>query len=113
MPIYSYKCEKCGRVFDKFEKASDSNGNNGIVKCIYCGSDAKRLFSPAGLIFKGSGFYKTDYRSTSKSTVGSGKSVVKGNDKPETKEATGKDNKAKTDVRVSKKSGSAISEKTG
>ncbi len=113
MPLYSYKCEKCGRIFDKFEKASDSNGNNGVVKCIYCGSDAKRLFSPAGLIFKGSGFYKTDYRSTSKNTVGSGKSIVKDIKKPETKEAAGKDNKAKTDGEVSKKSGSAVSGKTG
>jgi len=64
MPIYSYKCEKCGKVFDKFQKASEDNGNNN-VKCIYCNSGAHKLFSPVGIIFKGSGFYTTDYKSNS------------------------------------------------
>lgn len=61
MPIYSYKCDSCGKTFDKLLKA---NGN-GNVKCIYCDSDSKRLFSPVGIIFKGSGFYVTDYKSGS------------------------------------------------
>jgi putative FmdB family regulatory protein len=113
MPIYSYKCEKCGSVFDKFEKASNGNENNGVVKCIYCGSDAKRLFSPAGLIFKGSGFYKTDYRSTSRNTGGGGKSIGKDIKKPGTKETAARDNKTKADKEVSKKSGSSVPEKTG
>jgi putative FmdB family regulatory protein len=65
MPIYSYKCEKCGRVFDKFQKVSDGNGDNSKTKCIYCNGNASRLFLPAGIIFKGSGFYKTDYGSNS------------------------------------------------
>ena len=63
MPIYSYKCGNCGEVFDKLVKA----GGNGKVKCVECKSDTKRVFSPVGIIFKGSGFYSTDYKSGSKS----------------------------------------------
>ena len=64
MPIYSYKCENCGEIFDKLGKA----GGNGKVKCVKCNSDTQRVFSPVGIIFKGSGFYSTDYKSGSKST---------------------------------------------
>ncbi len=62
MPIYSYKCESCGEVFDKLVKA----GENGKVKCVECKSDTQRVFSPVGIIFKGSGFYSTDYKSGTK-----------------------------------------------
>ncbi len=114
MPIYSYKCEKCGRVFDRFEKASDSNGSNGVVKCIYCSAYAKRLFSPAGLIFKGSGFYKTDYRSVSKSTGGGGISREKDSKKPESRISANKDNKKKPEIKeTSKKGDSIVSDKNG
>jgi putative FmdB family regulatory protein len=61
MPIYTYKCKKCGEVFDRFEKMS----SNGSGKCDLCNSEAVRVFSPAGIIFKGSGFYTTDYKSGS------------------------------------------------
>lgn len=61
MPIYTYKCKNCGKVFEKFKKMS-SNGNES---CDECSSEAVRVFSPAGIIFKGSGFYTTDYKSGS------------------------------------------------
>jgi len=64
MPIYSYKCGNCGEVFDKLASA----GGNGKVKCVECNSDTQRVFSPVGIIFKGSGFYSTDYKSGSKSS---------------------------------------------
>ena len=64
MPIYAYKCENCGEVFDRLGKA----GGNGKVKCVACKSDTQRVFSPVGIIFKGSGFYSTDYKSGSKNT---------------------------------------------
>lgn len=64
MPIYSYKCEKCGKIFDEFKKLDENNGSSN-TKCIYCGSNALRLFSSVGIIFKGSGFYSTDYKSKS------------------------------------------------
>jgi putative FmdB family regulatory protein len=60
MPTYDYKCEACGHRFEKFQSMSSAP----IRKCPKCGkSKVKRLIGTgAGVIFKGSGFYITDYR---------------------------------------------------
>lgn len=59
MPIYEYKCEKCGECF---ELLRDFNSPPDAV-CPSCGSTAKKIMSSGvGLVFKGSGFYKTDYK---------------------------------------------------
>ena len=63
MPIYSYKCESCGEIFDRLVKS----GENGKVLCVHCNSITRRVFSPVGIIFKGSGFYSTDYKTGTKS----------------------------------------------
>jgi putative FmdB family regulatory protein len=61
MPTYEYKCSACGFEFEKFESIKSKPSK----KCPRCGKNrAKRLIGTgAGLIFKGSGFYITDYRS--------------------------------------------------
>ena len=57
MPTYEYQCPE-GHVFEKFQKMSDKPG----AKCPVCGKPAERKISGgAGLVFKGSGFYITDY----------------------------------------------------
>src|SRR5215470_3796415 len=59
MPTYEYKCRN-GHVFEKFYPAINANRR---VKCPTCGKLAERLISGgAGLVFKGSGFYITDYK---------------------------------------------------
>ena len=59
MPTYSYECKNCGSVVDIFHSMSAKMR----VKCESCGGSTKRLIgSGAGLIFKGSGFYQTDYK---------------------------------------------------
>lgn len=60
MPTYEYRCGACGQEFDVFQKMSD----DPVRTCPECGQDeAERLISRgAGLVFKGSGFYATDYR---------------------------------------------------
>jgi len=64
MPTYEYECEKCGLVFDEFQSISAPHLTDCPQK--ECGGNVKRRFSPgAGFIFKGSGFYITDYRSDS------------------------------------------------
>lgn len=65
MPHYDYKCEKCDYVFEVFHKMTE----NPEVFCPKCNSSVKRLFGGGGgIIFKGSGFYKTDYASSKSST---------------------------------------------
>ncbi len=61
MPTYEYRCEKCGHEFEEFQSIT----SRPIRKCPKCGKNAvHRLISAgAGFIFKGTGFYQTDYRS--------------------------------------------------
>jgi len=60
MPTYEYLCEVCGRKFDIFQSINDPP----LTTCPYCGGKVRRLISGGGgLLFKGSGFYATDYRS--------------------------------------------------
>jgi putative FmdB family regulatory protein len=62
MPTYEYRCPACNHEFEKLQKMSDEPG----AACPECGAPAERLLSGgAGLLFKGSGFYITDYRSDS------------------------------------------------
>lgn len=61
MPTYEYKCLECGHVFEIFQKMSDEP----ISECPKCKGKVKRLLGAgAGPIFKGSGFYQTDYKNT-------------------------------------------------
>ncbi len=59
MPTYEYECQKCGHKFELFQSIKSDTK----TKCLKCKAIAKRLISPgAGIIFKGSGFYATDYK---------------------------------------------------
>ncbi len=59
MPTYAYACPKCGHEYEKLQKMSDETR----VKCPECGTRGERLISGgAGLVFKGTGFYITDYK---------------------------------------------------
>ena len=60
MPIYGYRCQSCQREFETQQRMSDPPQ----AACPDCGGAGTRLFYPAGILFKGSGFYKTDSRST-------------------------------------------------
>lgn len=65
MPTYEYECSKCGSRFEKFQKMTDKPRS----PCPKCGGKAERLISSgAGVIFKGSGFYATDYKKEPRST---------------------------------------------
>ncbi len=91
MPTYDYLCASCNHTFEKFESMSA----NPSKKCPECGKmQLKRLIGAgAGVIFKGSGFYETDYRSESyKKSKEDAKATPKKDSKP-------KDKKAKTDTK--------------
>ena len=62
MPTYEYECEKCGHRFELFQSMKDPPKR----RCPRCRGKVRRLLGTgAGMIFKGSGFYTTDYRSES------------------------------------------------
>lgn len=59
MPAYDYRCPACDETFEIIRPA----GSSAEVQCPSCGTQAKRVFTPVGVVFKGSGFHNTDYRS--------------------------------------------------
>ena len=63
MPTYEYVCKHCAETFEIFQSMNDDH----IEKCPKCTGKMKRMFSPgAGFIFKGAGFYHTDYKKKEK-----------------------------------------------
>ena len=86
MPTYEYQCLKCKKKFDQLQKITAAS----LKKCIYCGGKVYRLISAGvGLIFKGSGFYITDYKNKPASTP-------KTEGKTETKTETKKESQTET-----------------
>jgi putative FmdB family regulatory protein len=63
MPIYEYRCAVCGSRFDRVA----SFGDESAATCPNGHTNTQRVFSPPGIVFKGSGFYVTDNRSNNKS----------------------------------------------
>ena len=62
MPTYEYECQNCGNCFELFQKMSEEP----IKKCPKCQGNVKRLIGTgSGIIYKGAGFYTTEYRSES------------------------------------------------
>ena len=98
MPTYDYRCEDCGHRFEHFQSMKDEP----LKVCPECSGKVKRLIGTgAGIIFKGSGFYETDYRSDSykksaakETSAGTEKSGTSGVDK-KTQDSS-KNNSAKT-----------------
>ena len=64
MPTYAYRCNACGTEFDVYQRFDEAS----LSSCPSCGGVLRKLFSPAGVVFKGSGFYRTDNRSSSRSS---------------------------------------------
>ena len=68
MPIYGYRCSNCGHQLEILQKVSDEP----LKVCPQCQGKLTKLFYPAGVIFKGSGFYSTDYKGSGKSPSSNG-----------------------------------------
>ncbi|MEU3958881.1 FmdB family zinc ribbon protein [Streptomyces buecherae] len=77
MPTYQYQCTGCGEGLEAVQKFSDE----ALTECPSCKGRLRKVFSAVGVVFKGSGFYRTDSRSaSSSSTPGSSKSTKSGSD---------------------------------
>ncbi|MFC5666742.1 FmdB family zinc ribbon protein [Kitasatospora misakiensis] len=70
MPTYQYQCTECGNGLEAVQKFTDEP----LTTCPDCQGRLRKVFSAVGVVFKGSGFYRTDSRSSSSSSVGSGSS---------------------------------------
>ena len=74
MPTYDYKCLSCGHSFELFQSMS----SDPVSKCYKCKGQIKRLIGTgSGPIFKGSGFYQTDYKNSTKKSDTKSKSTKK------------------------------------
>jgi putative FmdB family regulatory protein len=93
MPIYDYRCDHCGHVFSAVQSFKD----DALDKCPSCGKQPRRLLSMPAIVFKGSGWYKTDSRPADKSSSdGASSSDKKGDTKTETKGDAKSETKADT-----------------
>ena len=105
MPTYDYVCEKCGDRFEHFQKMS----SEPLTVCSKCGGHLKRLIgSGVGIIFKGSGFYCTDYRKSGGGASASA-SESKAETKTETKTEPAKSEPPKTESKPSESKTNAAS----
>ena len=65
MPTYSYACTECGNRFDVVQAFTD----DALTTCEQCSGRLRKLFNSVGVVFKGSGFYRTDSRESAKSSI--------------------------------------------
>ena len=103
MPTYDYQCDACGHTFEQFQSITASP----LKKCPGCGKlKLKRLLGTgAGLIFKGAGFYETDYRSDSYKKAAQGEKPASDAKPAEKKESSAPAKTETKPVAADKKSG--------
>src|SRR5436190_5666320 len=87
MPTYQYACTECGHAFEQFQSFSD----DALTECPECQGRLRKLFNAVGVVFKGSGFYRTDSRESAKSGSSSSSET-----KVETKTETKSESKSET-----------------
>jgi putative FmdB family regulatory protein len=73
MPTYEYACTECGARTEVVQSISDAP----MTTCTVCGGRLRKVFSPVGIVFKGSGFYRTDSRGKPSKADGAGKDKAK------------------------------------
>ena len=86
MPTYQYACTECGHSFEQFQSFSE----DALTVCPQCEGKLRKLFNAVGVVFKGSGFYRTDSRSSSSSVAPatSGASASSSSDSSSTSSST-------------------------
>ena len=85
MPTYEYECTACGQHMEVFQRFSE----DALTTCGVCGGVLRKVFHPAGIVFKGSGFYATDSRAPAKTGSGSKKDSDGGSSSSSSDSASG------------------------
>jgi putative FmdB family regulatory protein len=84
VPTYQYACTECGHAFEQFQNFSDDT----LSVCPECEGRLRKLFNAVGVVFKGSGFYRTDSRPAEKTESPTKDAPKKDSPKPETTAAS-------------------------
>ena len=84
MPKYEYACNSCGQHLEVTQSFSDEP----LTSCPHCGGPLRKVFGSIGIVLKGSGFYKTDSRSSSKASAGAKKESSSADSSGASSEAT-------------------------
>lgn len=100
MPTYEYRCEACGHTFDIIQGFADA----ALTTCDVCGGTLRKVYAPVGIVFKGSGFYKTDSRGS-----GSSRSTVPSQKEAASSDSAGSDS-ATSDTKAPKEAPSSAKE---
>ena len=95
VPIYEYQCETCNHKFEVIQKVSD----RPIKKCVLCQGKVQKVLSAPGLLFKGSGWYVTDYANPER------KKAMEADKKASSGDSGSSKPESKADTKDSKKSG--------
>ncbi len=109
MPIYTYRCDNCGVQFDHRQSFTEPQLN----QCPECGKKAiHKVYTPVGIVFKGSGFYSTDNRSPSGQTNKSHSDEKSTTGSAESKETEKTESKSESSASTTTKSESSPSSST-
>ena len=100
MPTYQYVCTECGEPLEVVQKFSDA----ALTDCPSCNGRLRKVFSAAGIIFKGSGFYRTDSRNSGSS---SGRSSSNGSGSSDSKSSSGSESSSSSGSSSSSSSSSS------
>ena len=99
MPTYGYRCGSCGHEFEIRQRITDQ----ALATCPKCGGKLSKMLYPAGIIFKGSGYYTTDYKGSGNGSAGSSNGVApaassegSSESKPETKSESKSESRVET-----------------
>ena len=99
VPTYQYACTDCDHRFEAVQAFSDAS----LTVCPECGGKLRKVFSSVGIVFKGSGYYTTDYKGSGNGSAGSSNGVAPANSsegssesKPETKAESKSESKVET-----------------
>lgn len=114
MPTYDYACAKCGKHAEVYQTFSEEPlKRHSQVDGIKCAGTLQKVFSPVGIVLKGSGFYKTDSRNASRAASKASESKSSSDSKSDTKTESKSDSKSETksDTKKSESSSSSSNAK--
>jgi putative FmdB family regulatory protein len=106
VPTYEYACSSCGTRIDVFQRFNEEP----LTECGVCGGSLRKVFHPAGILFKGAGFYKTDSRTSR--TAAAAKSSGGESDSSKAGEKTSTDEKKATASKDTSPASSTSKEKS-